>query len=84
MQPFDPVVTTDSGDLWSDLVLGANTFHPLLLAPGQSGTLNVTIKPDASLLGRTVSGFLYVDTYNTAVLTGDAVVRIPYSFKVSR
>lgn len=84
MQPFDTTVTTDSGNVWADLVLGTNTFNPLVLAPGQSGTLKVSIKPDASLVGKTVSGFLYVDTFNTTVLSGDEVVRIPYSFKVVR
>jgi hypothetical protein len=84
MQPFDRTVTTDSGNIWADLVQGTNTFNPLALAPGQSGTLTVTIKPDPSLVGKTVNGFLYVDTFNTAVLSGDEVVRIPYSFTVVR
>jgi len=84
MQPFDTTVTTDSGNVWADLVQGTNTFNPLVLAPGQSGTIKVTIKPDASLVGKTVSGFLYVDTFNTTVLSGDEVVQIPYSFKVVR
>jgi hypothetical protein len=84
MQPFDTTVTTDSGNIWSDLLQGTNTFNPLVLAPGQSGVIHVTIKPDASLVGKTVSGFLYVDTFNGAVLSGDEVVRIPYSFKVVR
>jgi len=34
MQPFDTTVTTDSGNVWADLVQGTNTFNPLVLAPG--------------------------------------------------
>jgi hypothetical protein len=82
MQPFDNAVSADSGDAWEDLVLGSNTFNPLQLAPGQSGTINVTFTPQAAQVGTTVSGFLYIDTFNFGLLTGDEVVRFPYSYKV--
>lgn len=82
MLPFDPAVAADSGDLWADVVLGTNTFKPLVLAAGQSGTINVTIKPSAPV-GTVVSGFLYIDTFNPNVNTGDEVVSIPYSYTVA-
>ena len=67
-------------------MLGSNTFNPLQPAPGQSGTINVTINvtftPQAAQVGTTVNGFLYIDTFNLGLLTGDEVVRIPYSYKV--
>jgi hypothetical protein len=74
MQPFDNAVSADSGDVWEDLVLGSNTFNPLQLAPGQSGTINVTFTPQAAQVGTTVNGFLYIDTFNLGLLTGDEVV----------
>jgi hypothetical protein len=34
-------------------------------------------------VGKTVTGFVYVDTYNGNVATGDEVVAIPYSYTVA-
>ena len=88
IQPFDPAVSADSGDIWADLTLNTNTYKPLVLAPGQSGTINVTITPDPSRVGTTVSGYLYVDTFSivggSAIpFNGDEVVRILYSYTVA-
>jgi hypothetical protein len=83
LQPFDPAVTSDSGDFWADLTLGTATFNPLMLAPGQSGTIDVTITP-TNKVGATVSGVLYIDTFNFDVSTGDEVVRIPYSYTIEK
>jgi hypothetical protein len=83
MKAFDSAVSADSGDAWMDLTLGTNTFNPLLLASGESGTIHVTITPDPSLVGQTVTGHLYIDTFNPYVYTGDEVVRIPYSYTVA-
>lgn len=82
MKPFDAAVTADSGDFWADLVNGTNTFNPLVLAPGQTGTITLTITPDPTQVGKVVSGFVYVDTFNFNVYTGDEVVSLPYSYKV--
>jgi hypothetical protein len=35
-------------------------------------------------VGTTVQGYLYIDTYNEAVGTGDEVARIPYSYAVTK
>ncbi len=82
MKPFDAAVAADSGDLWADLTLGTNTFQPLVLASGESGTIKLTVTPDASQVGKTINGYVYVDTFNPSVGTGDEVVRIPYSYTV--
>jgi hypothetical protein len=82
MQPFDGAVASSAGDIWADIILGTSTFNPLVLAAGESGAINVTITPNPSQVGKTVSGFLYIDTYNPNAVTGDEVVRIPYSYTV--
>jgi hypothetical protein len=84
MQPFDAAMSPSTGDPWADLVLGGTTYSPLILAPGQSGTITVTLTPNAAAVGSTVSGYLYVDTYNPQTGTGDEVVRVPYSYTISQ
>jgi hypothetical protein len=83
VQPFDTAVSADSGDVWQDLVYGTNTFNPLVLAPGASGTINLAIAPTAPV-GSVVSGYIYIDTFNQNLLTGDEVVSIPYSYTVTK
>jgi hypothetical protein len=82
MLPFDPAATADSGDAWADQVLGTNTYNPLILAPGEAGIINVTIKPSAKQVGEVVKGYVFIDTYNAVVGTGDEVVRVPYSYTI--
>jgi hypothetical protein len=53
------------------------------LTSGATGTINLVITPDPSQVGKTVTGFVYVDTFNPNVNTGDEVVRIPYSYTVA-
>jgi hypothetical protein len=81
-QKFDGAVSADSGDLWADVTLGTTTFSPLVLGSGEVGTITLSIKPSASEVGKTVSGFIYIDTFNPNVGTGDEVVRIPYTYTV--
>jgi hypothetical protein len=83
MQPFDTAMSADSGDAWTILTFGTGSFNPLVLAPGQSGTINVTITPDPTKIGQVVSGFVYIDTYHPLVSTGDEVVSLPYSYRVA-
>jgi hypothetical protein len=83
MQPFDPAMSADSGDIWADLTLGSNTYNPLVLAPGEKGTISVTITPNVNDVGKTMTGYIYVDTFNANVLSGDEVVRQPYSYTVA-
>src|SRR5262249_41081448 len=78
MQPFDTAVTSYHGDAWQVLVTNSTTFDPLVLGAGESGTINVTITPDPAQVGKTVSGFLYLDTFNSVIFSGDEVARVPY------
>ena len=48
-----------------------------------TGTIHVTITPNPAQVGTTVRGFIYIDTFNATVQTGDEVVRIPYSYTVA-
>jgi hypothetical protein len=83
MLAFDPSVSADSGDFWADQTLGTSTYNPLILAPGESGTIHVTIAPTSSQAGQVVEGYLFIDTYNPVVATGDEVVRLPYRYSVT-
>jgi Subtilase family/Peptidase inhibitor I9 len=83
MQPFDTAISADSGDIWADLTVGTNTYNPLVISSGEAGTITLTITPDPTQVGKTISGYVYVDTFNGFVSTGDEVVRIPYSYTVA-
>jgi hypothetical protein len=85
-QAFDTTVTSTSGDYWQDLVLGTNTLNPVVIAPGATGTITVTVKPNAAQVGKTVRGYLYIDTVNfyDAYGYGDEVVRLPYEYTVTK
>lgn len=82
MKPFDAAVSADSGDIWADLTLGTNTFAPLVVASGEGGDITLTITPDPKNVGKTVSGYVYVDTFSPYAGTGDEVARIPYSYTI--
>jgi hypothetical protein len=83
MQPFDAAVSADSGDIWADLTLGTNTFNALAVASGEAGKITLTITPDPTQVGKTITGYVYVDTFNPYAATGDEVVRLPYSYTVA-
>jgi hypothetical protein len=85
---FDPAVTSAPGDLWLAAVTPATlaSFAPVVIEPGQTGTLNVTITPSGTS-GTVVSGNLYVDTAQSAVppygqMTGSELAAIPYTYTI--
>ena len=78
---FDGAVTSSTGDAWALSFNAQATYTPLTLAPGQSGTITVTITPNAPK-GTVVSGFIAVDTFNKATSTGDEIINIPYTYTV--
>jgi hypothetical protein len=82
MKKFDSTMTSDTGDAWAAFTTGTGTVNPLVLGPGEFGQITLQIKPSASAVGKTVSGFVYIDTFNSVVGTGDEVVRIPYTYTV--
>lgn len=87
-KPFDPAVASPTGDLWLGSTDPASfaTFSPLVLAPGQTSTINVTITPSGAS-GTVVRGALYVDDFVSAVppygqLSGDELAAIPYAYTI--
>jgi hypothetical protein len=80
-QLFDPTVTSSTGDRWLGTIQNQPPFSPLVLAPGQTGTIPVTITPTAPK-GTRVSGVLYVDDFTEFNNTGDELKAIPYTYTV--
>jgi Subtilase family/Peptidase inhibitor I9 len=78
---FDSAVDSDTGDLWLLAVDPSASFSPLILDPGQTGTITVVITPNAAA-GTVVRGTLEVDTFNPNTLSGDEVVALPYAYRV--
>ncbi|HXM54483.1 MAG TPA: S8 family serine peptidase [Candidatus Dormibacteraeota bacterium] len=78
---FDAAVTSDTGSLWLLAVDETAPFSPLILDPGQTGTITVTITPNAAR-GTVVRGALEVDTFNPNTLSGDEVIALPYVYRV--
>jgi hypothetical protein len=87
--PFDPAVTSQTGDLWlaSTDPSQLTGLLPVVVGPGQTGTIPVTITPSGPS-GSHVVGTLYVDDYNESAFQGyfqpdgNDVAAIPYSYNI--
>ncbi|HEY2319511.1 MAG TPA: S8 family serine peptidase [Solirubrobacteraceae bacterium] len=85
--PFDTAVSSPSGDLESDSANPAtslDSFKPITVAPGQTGTIPVTITPSGAS-GTKVTGTLYLDdtAYFEFGSIQDAVVNYPQADEVA-
>jgi Subtilase family/Peptidase inhibitor I9 len=83
---FDPAVTSSTGDFEQQAVNPAASFSPLVINPGQSAVVDVTITPSGSS-GTVVSGNLYVDDFVGDVPpygqeSGDELAAIPYAYTI--
>jgi hypothetical protein len=83
---FDQAVTSPTGDLWSISTNPSASFSPVVINPGQTATVNVTITPSAAA-GTVVSGNLYVDDFSSSVPylnnpTGSELAALPYEYTV--
>ncbi len=79
---FDAAVTSSTGDPELAAVSDpAPAATPLSIAPGDDGTITVTITPNAPR-GTTVRGVLYVDTFDAVTGSADEVFAVPYSYTV--
>ena len=74
-------LSTSAGNLWQDVKTGTNTYDPLVLDPGETGTINVQITPGDP--GTKVTGFLTLESFNFNTLSSDEVASFPYSYKVA-
>ncbi len=74
--PFDSAISSSTGDAWAQAVSASAPYTPLTLAPGQSGTITLTITPNAPK-GTVVRGFIAVDTFNQATSSGDETRQHP-------
>ncbi|HVN11835.1 MAG TPA: S8 family serine peptidase [Kineosporiaceae bacterium] len=83
---FDPAVTSSVGDPYlASVDPTAPTGAPVVIAPGASATITVTVTP-AGAKGSVTSGVLNLVTtpYGTTSFntTGDVVARLPYAYTV--
>ena len=76
-------VSTSAGNLWSDVETGTNTYDPLVLDPGQAGTISVQITPSDNP-GTKVKGFLALESFNFNTLSSDEAASFPYSYRVAK
>jgi hypothetical protein len=81
MKLFDRAVTSSTGDLWLGTVDASASASPIVLGPGQSGTISLTITPTAPK-GSVVHGFVYVDNFSSDTGAGDELVAFPYTYTV--
>jgi hypothetical protein len=93
--PFDSAVSTTTGDLEADSANPASslsTFAPITVAPGQTGTIPITITPTGAS-GAQVTGTLYLDdtayfefgSIQNALVNfpqADEVAAIPYAYTI--
>jgi hypothetical protein len=83
---FDPAVTSPPGDLWAAAVNLSAPFSLLVIQPGQTATIPVTITP-AGAPGTVVRGKLYADAFDGSVppdgqLGGDELAAFPYAYTI--
>ncbi|MFL6076833.1 MAG: S8 family serine peptidase [Mycobacteriales bacterium] len=88
---FDTSVTSSTGDVWLGSVTASTpAATPLLVAPGQTATITVTVTP-VGAKGSTVHGTLFVDDFNygsgltgnlATTSTGSELAGLPYAYRV--
>jgi Subtilase family len=85
---FDTTVTSPTGDLMLTAVNPATAVTPVVIQPGASATVNVTITPSGAA-GTAVRGTLYVDAFATGTpnaayqqYAADQLAGMPYSYTI--
>jgi hypothetical protein len=82
-KPFDPNITSPTGDLWLEAINPAAALSPVTINPGQTVTIKVTITPSGAS-GTLIQGTLYVDSFVNAPFqyTGNELAGIPYEYTI--
>jgi subtilisin family serine protease len=86
---FDPAVSSPTGDLWLESTnpAAAQSLSPVIVGPGRSAQIPVTITPKGAA-GTVVSGTVYVDDEDSllfdsfAEANGNQVAAIPYQYTI--
>jgi hypothetical protein len=83
---FDPAISSPLGDLWQSAINPNAAFGAVIVNPGQTTTINVTITP-AGAKGSVVSGTLFVDDeslvdFDSLVPDANQLAAFPYSYKI--
>jgi Subtilase family len=85
---FDTSVTSSTGDVMLTAINPATPFSPLVINPGQTATIDVTITPSGSA-GTVVRGTLYVDDFVSDLpppaygqQTGDELAGLSYAYTI--
>ena len=73
-QGFDPAVSSPTGDLWLSSIHPNAGFAPVIVGPGQTATIPVTIVPKGAS-GSVVTGTLYLDDSSlmSSLITGGII-----------
>ncbi|HUC24285.1 MAG TPA: S8 family serine peptidase, partial [Streptosporangiaceae bacterium] len=86
---FDAAMAPATGDFWETAVNPDQFYVPVLIYPGRTATVDVTITPSGPA-GTVVTGRLYVDDLMNVDgvppygdVTADEVAVIPYQYRVS-
>lgn len=78
---FDQNTASSTGDLENQTVNPNAPFTPLMLSPGQSGTMTLTITPSGKP-GQHVRGILFVDVFDPGTAVSGEVASFPYEYTV--
>lgn len=82
-RPFDPAVTSASGDpLLAYVTAGAPAATPVSVESGASGSIRLTITPTGAA-GTVVRGTLFLDAIDPITGSTDEVAAVPYAYTVS-
>ncbi len=83
---FDPTMTSDTGDFWLASTNPSTPFSPVIVKPGQSAVIDVTITPSGAKNTK-VQGTLYVDDFVGGLpvsgqSAGDELAALPYAYMI--
>jgi hypothetical protein len=83
---FDPTMTSDTGDFWLASTDPSTPFSPVIVKPGQSAVIDVTITPSGAKNTK-VQGTLYVDDFVSGLpvsgqSAGDELAALPYAYMI--